>query len=278
MTTRLLMCPPTHYEVAYDINPWMTRNVGHATAQAHRQWERLVEVLRCAGDVTIECIESQSGVPDLVFTANAALISGKLAIMSSFRHPQRRREQRPYRRWLGASGFATTFLQQTYFEGAGDALFDRRRPVLFVGYGWRSERPAATQLGEILGVRTIPLLLVDERFYHLDTCLCPLGSGHVMAYLDVFSPHAQKLLRRTVEPEYLIEVGLDDALAFACNAVEIGDTIVVHAASAKLRERLNGAGYRVFATDLSEFHKAGGSAKCLTLKLQDGPALSEAAA
>jgi N-dimethylarginine dimethylaminohydrolase len=96
--------------------------------------------------------------------------------------------------------------------------------------------------------------------------------------MDAFSPHAQTLLRRTIEPEYLIEVGAEDAMNFACNAVEVGQSIVLHAVSTRLRDRLNEAGYRVFATDLSDFHKAGGSAKCLTLKLDDGPARSEAAA
>ncbi len=266
------MCPPTNFGVRYDINPWMTRNVGIETPHAQRQWERLVETLSCAGDVHVEYVEAQPHVPDLVFTANAALISGGLAIMASFRHPERRREQNTYRAFLSRNGFATTFLHSTFFEGAGDALFDRRRPVLYAGFGWRSERLAASQISETLGVRTLPLLLVDERFYHLDTCLCPLASGHVMAFMDAFSPHAQKLLRRTIEPEYLIEVSLDDALAFACNAVEIGDALVLHDASLKLRERLHDAGYRIFATDLSDFHRAGGSAKCLTLKLQDGPA------
>jgi N-dimethylarginine dimethylaminohydrolase len=272
------MCPPKNFAVAYDINPWMTRNVGVPTPGAMRQWERLVETLHCAGDVSIELLESRPDVPDLVFTANAALISGKLAIMSSFRHPERRREQATYRSHLAQHGFATTFLQQTFFEGAGDALFDRVRPILYAGYGWRSERTATTQLAETLAVRTIPLLLVDERFYHLDTCLCPLASGHVLAYMDAFSPHAQKLLRRTIEPEFLIEVSLEDALAFACNAVEVGDAIVLHSASARLRERLNAAGYRIFATDLDEFHKAGGSAKCLTLRLDDGPSSAAVAA
>jgi N-dimethylarginine dimethylaminohydrolase len=276
--TRLLMCPPTHYAIAYDINPWMTRNVGTATCDAVRQWERLVEVLHCAGDVQVECVEPGPGLPDLVFTANAALISGKLAIVSTFRHPERRREQGTFRAWLARNGFATTFLQQTSFEGAGDALFDRRRPLLYFGYGWRSERTAAAQLGETLGVRTLPLLLVDERFYHLDTALCPLSSGHVMAYMDAFSPHAQKQLRHAIEPEFLIELSLDDALDFACNAVELDGTVVLHHASNKLHRRLNAAGYRVFATDLSEFHKSGGSARCLTLRLEDGPAHAEVAA
>ncbi len=272
------MCPPTAFSVTYDINPWMTRNVGTQTPDATRQWERLVEVLQCAGDVAIERIEAVENVPDMVFTANAALVSGGLAIVSSFRHPERRREQNAFRAWLARAGFATTYLQQTFFEGAGDALFDRVRPLLYAGYGWRSERVAASQISETLGIRTVPLLLVDERFYHLDTCLCPLASGHVMVFMDAFSPHAQTLLRRAIEPEYLIEVSVNDALAFACNAVEIGDAIVLHEASPALRDRLHAAGYRIFATDLSDFHKAGGSAKCLTLRLDDGPAVAAAAA
>jgi N-dimethylarginine dimethylaminohydrolase len=278
MNATLLMCPPSSFEIAYDINPWMTRNVGRATPDAQRQWDRLVETLRCAGDVTIETMMPVPGLPDQVFTANAALISGRLAIVSTFRHPQRRREQATHRSWLSRYGFGTTFLQQTSFEGAGDALFDRTRPLLYAGYGWRTERPAIAQIGETLGVRTLSLLLVDERFYHLDTALCPLGSGHVLAFMDAFSPHAQRLLRRHVEPEYLIEVGLEDALAFACNAVEVGEAVVLHSATRKLRERLHAAGYRVFATDLGEFHKAGGSAKCLTLRLEDGPVTVSAAA
>jgi N-dimethylarginine dimethylaminohydrolase len=276
--TRLLMCPPTYFSVSYDINPWMTANVGTATPGAVRQWERLVETLQCAGDVRIETIEARPGIPDLVFTANAALVSGNLAIISTFRHPERRREQATYRKFLAGAGFATTFLQDAFFEGAGDALFDRVRPILYAGYGWRSDRSATAQISETLSVRTIPLLLVDQRFYHLDTCLCPLSSGHVLAYMDAFSPQGQKLLRRAIEPEYLVEVSLEDALSFACNAVEIGDAVVMHGASSRLHERLNNAGYRIFATELDEFHKAGGSAKCLTLKLNDGPSRAEVAA
>ena len=267
----MLVCPPDHFGVTYDINPWMTRHIGYAAPEARRQWDRFIETLGVAGDVEIIEMGALQGLPDLVFTANAALITGNLAILASFRHPERRREQGEYRAMLTRAGFATTFLQQTFFEGAGDALFDRVRPQLYAGYGWRSERTAALQLSEIVGVRVIPLLLVDERFYHLDTALCPLASGHVIAYMDAFSPQAQVLLRRSIEPDYLIEVSADDALAFACNAVELGDSVVMHDASRQLRDRLRDAGYRTFCTELSEFHRAGGSAKCLTLKLDDGP-------
>jgi N-dimethylarginine dimethylaminohydrolase len=278
MATRLLVCPPGHYDVRYAINPWMTPHVGDGTPDARRQWDRFVELAGCVGDVELIAVEPQPQTPDLVFTANAALVVGNLAIVSSFRHAERRREQPVYRAALARAGFATTFLRQTYFEGAGDALFDRVRPLLYAGYGWRTERGATLQLQEIVGCRVLPLLLVDERFYHLDTALCPLSSGHVLAYMDAFSPHAQTLLRRAVEPGYLIEVSVDDALRFACNAVEIGDALVMHECSRRLRERLHAIGYRIFCTDLSEFHKAGGSAKCLTLRLEDGPAAGMAAA
>jgi len=278
MATRLLVCPPAHYAVRYAINPWMTRHVGDTAPDALRQWERFAELVRCVADVELIEVEPQAQMPDIVFTANAGLIIGNLAIVSSFRHAERRREQPVYRAALARAGFATTFLRQTYFEGAGDALFDRVRPLLYAGYGWRTERSATLQLQEIVGCRVVPLLLVDERFYHLDTALCPLSSGHVLAYMDAFSPHAQTMLRRVIEPGYLIDVSVDDALRFACNAVEIGDAVLMHDCSRRLRERLHDAGYRVFRTELGEFLKAGGSAKCLTLRLDDGPAVTIAAA
>src|SRR6202163_3752210 len=261
MATRLLVCPPGHDD---------------ATADAQRQWARFMELAGCLGDVDLVHIDAQARTPDLVFTANAALMVDNLAIVSSFRHAQRRREQPVYRAALARAGYATTFLRQTYFEGAGDALFDRVRPLLYAGYGWRTERGATLQLQEIVGCRVLPLLLVDERFYHLDTALCPLSSGHVLAYMDAFSPHAQTMLRRAVEPGYLIEVSADAALRFGCNDLEIGDAVVRHDSSGRLREGLNAIGYRVFCTELDEFIKAGGSAKSLTLRLDDGPAMGMA--
>lgn len=260
MSQRFLVSPPTHF-----------------TLDAQRQWDRFIETLGCAGAVDFFRLEVTEHVPDLVFTANAALICGNLAIVSSFRRPERRRLQGTFRAALARAGLATTFLQQTYFEGAGDAMFDRVRPLCYAGYGWRSERNATLQLQEIVACRVLPLLLVDERFFHLDKALCPLSSGHVMAYMDAFSPHAQALLRRAIDPDFLIEIELEDALAMAPNAVEVGDALVMHWASHRLRQRLHHAGYRVFCTELDQFVRAGGSAKCLTLQLDDGPVATLAA-
>ncbi len=239
-----------------------------------RQWERLVELLGVAGDVSIECIDSQASSLDQVSTADTALICGNLAVMSSSRD---RNEQAIYRSWLAARGYATTALTQTPFAGAADALFDRVRPYLYVGYGQRTERAAAIALAELTDARVIPVRLTDERFRHLTSALCPLGSGHVMYYPDAFSPQSQRLIRTAIEADWLIELSAEDALAFACSPIEIDDALVVGEITRQLRSRLHFAGYRVFSTDLSEFGLTGASPRALALRLDDGPATYVAA-
>jgi N-dimethylarginine dimethylaminohydrolase len=127
-------------------------------------------------------------------------------------------------------------------------------------------------VGKLVGCRVLPLMLVDERFPHLDMALCPLASGHVLVYMNAFSPHAQTMLRRTIDPTYLIEIDIDDALDLSCSAVEIGDVLVLHRVSRGLRERLNRIGYRIFCTELDEFIRAGGSAKSMALRFDQGSA------
>jgi N-dimethylarginine dimethylaminohydrolase len=250
----------------------------HAIPDAQRQWDRFVELLRIAGDVEIELIDPVHTAPDLVFTANAALVNGDLAILSTHRDPAQLRRRQIFRSTLAQLGLATTVLQQAHFEGAADVLFDRVRPIVYAGYGLRSDRAAALQLSELIDARIVPLRLVDERFSHLDMALCPLGGGHVMAYMPAFEAQSQRMLRRLIEPEYLIELGAGDALDLACNAVEVDRALVLAAAGPRLRTRLMAAGYRVFVSDLPAFVQAGAGTKKLTLRLGDAPAAAGVAA
>ncbi|MEL6321371.1 MAG: TIGR00300 family protein, partial [Cyanobacteria bacterium J06626_14] len=61
----------------------------------------------------------------------------------------------------------------------------------------------------------------------------------------------------------------------ACNAVNVDRTIVMNQVSAGLKQRIADQGFTVIETPLNEFLKAGGAAKCLTLRvtepLQDEP-------
>jgi N-dimethylarginine dimethylaminohydrolase len=155
------------------------------------------------------------------------------------------------------------------FEGAGDALLDRREPLLWLGFGHRSSEHCAPLLADWLELEVEPLRLVDPRFYHLDTCFCPLQDGSLMYYPAAFDAASQARIAARIPVERRIVVRYADALEFACNAVNSGPHIFLNRASDGLVGELQARGFIVQQTALTEFMKAGGSAKCLTLKLNE---------
>lgn len=260
---RILMCRPDYYGIHYEINPWMntTRQADHQLAS--EQWAALRELLEAAGAEIVE-VAPIDGLPDMVFTANAAMVQGDQAVLARFKHPQRSGEEAYFRRRLEDEGFRVlTPPGEFAFEGAGDALFCGE--TLIAGYRQRSDAAGHQQIGAMLGVRVLPLELADPFFYHLDTCFCPLAADQAIWYPGAFDQYGQRVIRENVAA--LIEVQRTEAEAFACNAAVVGRTVVTNTGCPRLHEALAGHGYTPQATPLSEFVKAGGSAKCLTLRL-----------
>ena len=262
-TPHILMCPPTHYGIEYEINPWMStaRQADHALA--NRQWSDLRAILAGTG-ATISEVPAVEGLPDLVFTANAALVFRGSAVLAHFKHPQRQGEEPHFRAWLETNGWRVTYPPGgMFFEGAGDALFCG--DTLFAGYRMRSDARGHQQIGESLGVRVLPLELVDPYYYHLDTCFCPLAPDEAIYFPGAFDDYGQKVLAEYVPHLHAVEEA--EARSFACNAVVVGKTVVTNTGCPKLHALLRSLGYNPVETPLSEFVKAGGSAKCLTLRL-----------
>ena len=260
---RILMCPPDFYGIEYEINPWMSRSRGSAPDRAQAQWRGLHDTLIRLG-VHVELMTPQPGLPDLVFTANAGLVFGNRFFSSQFRHEVRARESPHFDAWFAAHGFTVEHLPPgMYFEGAGDALFCGRS--LFAGYRIRSDAASHQYLGKILNRLVMPLELVDPRFYHLDTCFCPVAPGAAIYFPAAFDRYGQRVLQTHVDQ--LLPVPEAEAVRFACNAVVVGKTVIVNAGSDGLAAGLRGWGYEVVFLELDEFLKAGGSAKCLTLRL-----------
>ena len=71
-TPHILMCPPDYYGIDYEINPWMNRRRPCDHRLAERQWRGLRGLLEASG-AEVCCLTPVRGLPDLVFTANAAL-------------------------------------------------------------------------------------------------------------------------------------------------------------------------------------------------------------
>jgi N-dimethylarginine dimethylaminohydrolase len=260
---RILMCPPDYYGIEYEINPWMSRSRGSVPERAHAQWRALYEAL-CRLGVGVELMTPQKGLPDLVFTANAGLIFHQQFFSSRFRHDVRARESPEFDRWFADHGFTVEHLPvDMFFEGAGDALFCGE--ILFAGYRIRSDARSHQHIGQAINKRVLAMELIDARFYHLDTCFCPLAPGEAIYYPAAFDAYGKKVLENHVPR--LLPVVEPEALRFGCNAVVIGKTAVINTGCERLAADLQSWGYQTVAVELDEFLKAGGSAKCLTLRL-----------
>lgn len=266
---KILMCPPKYFSVEYVINPWMAGNAGSLSLDlAFRQWESLREALSDVAEIVL--MEPQPRLPDLVFSANAGVVYGNKAVASHFVPHERRPEEPHLKSWFRENGFDLLDLDEKIgFEGAGDCLLDRGGPWLWTGYGFRTEIEAHSEIAKFFDVEVVSIKLTDSRFYHIDTCFCPLMGGFLMYHPPAFDYESRIAIECRVPSHKRIVVDTADAGHFACNAVNVADMVYLNKASEPLRARLMLAGFKVIEIDLSEFLKAGGSAKCLTLKLTE---------
>ncbi len=266
---RFLMCAPDHYDVDYVINPWMEGNIHKSSRdRAAEQWEKLYHTIKQYA--IVDLVKPEKGWPDMVFTANAGLILGKNVVLSRFLHKERQGEEPYFKAWFEQQGHTVYELPKDLpFEGAGDALFDREGRWLWAGYGFRSELDSHPYLAKWLDIEVLSLRLLDERFYHLDTCFCPLKGGYLLYYPPAFDSFSNRLIEMRVPPEKRIAIEESDAVNFACNTVNINEIVIMNKASANLKSRLAEVGFTVVETPLTEFLKAGGAAKCLTLRVTE---------
>jgi N-dimethylarginine dimethylaminohydrolase len=272
MSRHVLMCEPVHYRIEYEINPWMRRSNAVEGPRALEQWRDLHRALLDLG-VRVELVEQQPGVPDMTFTANAGIAMGRRFIPANFRYPEREAEEPYFIEWFRDRGYEVTPVHRPhYWEGEGDVLPAGDR--VFGGYRFRTEERAFDHLDEIMEREIVRLELVDERFYHLDTCFCPLGGGRAMYYPPAFSPDSRACIERSFDD--LVAVPEEDALRFACNALVVngrgseagGDrAVVMNTGCEETAEALRRRGFRPVETPTDEFIKAGGSVKCLLLML-----------
>lgn len=263
--TKILMCPPDYFSIDYAINPWMKEGNGCDLQITKEQWNSLVKTIQSVGGEPV-VMDAQPKLPDLVFTANAALVYKKVAVISRFRYEERRPEEHFYADWFRNNGFIVSLLpEEISFEGAGDALFSG--DTLFSGYLPRTDISSHSYISNMLNIRVISLELVDPRFYHLDTCFCPLTDGYLLYFPQAFDEYANQAIETFFPEEKRIPVLEEEACKFSCNAVNIGTHVIFNKTTDRLKNELRRKGFQPHEVNLSEFIKSGGSSKCLTLKL-----------
>ncbi len=260
---RFLMCPPEHFGVLYEINPWMHREVDVDLDRARAQWGELVATLVDAG-ATVDLLEPQPGLPDLVFTANAGTVNHGRYVASRFRHPNRQPEVDHDVAWFAGHGFEVVDLPEgTGHEGAGDAL--PFRGVFLSGYRSRSDAGAHGPLSALLGAPVRPIELVDPRLYHLDLTFCPLDDRRALVAPGAWDSYGRKVVEALVPEPFALET--DEMLAFCANSVVVGHTVVMPVCPPRVGRQLEAWGFDVVVVTVDEFLKAGGGCRCLTLAL-----------
>ncbi|MGZ5401714.1 MAG: dimethylargininase [Aeromicrobium sp.] len=262
-----LMCPPTYFSVTYAINPWMDPDVPVNHELAGIQWDVLRHTYQSLGH-TVDLIEPELDLPDMVFAANGGLVVGGRAYSAKFRYEQRQAESRAYRNWLERAEITAVKPIETN-EGEGDFL--TLGSMVFAGSGFRTSIAAHIEAADAIDRPVVSLELVDPRFYHLDTCLAVLDDGNgpapaeIAYYPAAFSRHSQRTLR-DLFPNAII-CSEYDALVLGLNAVSDGHNVVLPSAAIGFGEQLRARNYNPVPVNLGELLKSGGSVKCCTLEL-----------
>jgi N-dimethylarginine dimethylaminohydrolase len=268
-TRRYLMCAPRFFAVEYVINPWMDPTQPVNVERAMAQWIELRDTYRALGH-TVEEIDPQPGLPDMVFAANSGTVIDGRVLGSRFRAPQRMAEAEHFRRWFVEHGYREITMPEKINEAEGDFAWTGR--LLLAGTGFRTDPAAHAEAQEFLGVPVVSLRLIDPRYYHLDTALFVLSEAtdtapaQVTYYPAAFSAGSRRVLARLF-PEAVLATAAD-AACFGLNGVSDGRNVVLPREATELAARLAVRGYEPVLLDVSELKKAGGGPKCCTLEIR----------
>ncbi|MTI87629.1 MAG: hypothetical protein FH748_06635 [Balneolaceae bacterium] len=272
---KVLLVKPTYFSVDYVINPHMKGNIGGVDKlAAQNEWEHLKSAYEEVG-LYVHELEGERGYPDMVFCANQSLPNitsdGKKQVIMSVMHADERKGEVPFiQEEYEKSSYEIVHLDENKFdnfEGMGDALWHFKKRLIWGGYGYRSSKEVYEHISDVFGTPIIALELIDERFYHLDTCLCVLDTDTAMIYPKAFTNEGLELINRLFK--HVIEVSKYEAeQLFACNATSVsGKNVFIQQGCVDVNHKLKDLGFKIHEFSTYEFLKSGGSVFCMKMLL-----------
>jgi N-dimethylarginine dimethylaminohydrolase len=262
-----LMVEPEHFRVDYAINPYMDPADQPDPAATRDQWDAIEDAIVRAGGA-VDVLAQRRDAPDMVYAMNLGLPfvggpTGRVAVLSHMRHPERRMETASAADWFADRGYTLHTIGSggvgAHFE-AGDAF--AWRGELVVGFGPRTERLALKHLATELDVTVRGVRITHPGMYHLDLAFCPLDDTRAMVCPEAFdAASARALLDLVPDPLVLSEA---EAMTFCANSVVVGRTVIMPACPDRVRAQLETWGFEVVVVGVSQFLKGGGAIRCLT--------------
>lgn len=272
---KVLVVNPSQFDVKYVINPHMKGHIGDVNKEiALEEWIALKEGYESLG-LYVHEIDGAEGYPDMVFCANQSLPNitkegAKQVVMSVMHASQRKGEVPHIQKVYEESSYDILYLDEskfTDFEGMGDAIWHHKKRLIWGGYGFRSSADVYTYISETFRTPVIALELVDDKFYHLDTCLCVLNEETVMIYPMAFTEEGLAKIR-TLIPN-VIEANQHEAEhLFACNATcPDGKNVFIQEGCVEANKAMEELGFIVHKFSTNEYLKSGGSVFCMKMML-----------
>lgn len=272
---KVLLVKPTFFTVEYVINPHMKGNVGEVDKiAAQNEWNHLKAAYKELGLYT-HVIEGARGYPDMVFCANQSLpnitADGKKQVVMSVMHAEQRKGEVPHiEKVYKDSSYEIIHLDEDKFrdfEGMGDALWHHKKRLIWGGYGYRSSKEVYDHISDAFDTPVIALELVNEKFYHLDTCMCVLNEDTCLIYPEAFSDEGLKMIK-CIFPNVIEASKYEAEKLFACNATSIdGKNVFIQQGCIDVIKKLKDAGFKVHEFSTYEFMKSGGSVFCMKMLL-----------
>ncbi len=276
---KILMCSPDFFDIIDVKNPYMESQSGKLDkVLAKNQWLQLKSIYEdwksknVIDEVLV--IPGAEGREDMVFCANPSfpymnLQKEKSVVMSKMRHESRQLEVPFFEAFYKEHGYSITHLNQTeLFEGMGDTIPHPGRKLFYGGYGHRSNADAYKEIMEATNCSFVLLELVNENFYHLDTCFVPLSDKAVMLCPDAFTDEGLQILKKCFDVIY--EIPVDEALnTFCLNAHVLTEAkfAVLQTGSKVAKDALLTESFEIYETETSEFMKSGGSVFCMKMMM-----------
>ncbi|MFI7490407.1 dimethylarginine dimethylaminohydrolase family protein [Micromonospora echinaurantiaca] len=263
MNKVLLVSDAAYFRVDYEINPYMHTEVQPDHTAAVVEHLNIVVAHRAAGR-RIEYVASAPECPDMVFTANAAVVRGNRAVLGA--PPPERKAELPYfQEWLIEHDY--DIVEAPYpFSGQGDAL--ACGDLLLTGYGQRTDRRMHSILARALDYEVVPLRTVSPRWYDLDLAVAVVEPGRTLAYCPEALDEQSRRRLRGLGME-LIEVAVEEATRFALNLISDGTTVTMTKGAPRLAAELRTRGLEVVELDTTELAKGGGGVRCTALTLDN---------
>jgi N-dimethylarginine dimethylaminohydrolase len=261
---KVLLCPPTCFDIEYEINPWMNMQNKVDQTRVQQEFQALRSVYEFLGVEMLE-IPQERGLPDMVYAANFGFPIQQKFIVANFKYDERKKESHHSSEFFKRLGWdVVTLPDEIMWEGQGDLLTVGGK--YYLGWGKRSDFASLEHLKKLLGDQVIDFELVNPYYYHLDTCFLPLNEETVAINPQSFTWEGLEKIYAAFP--HVISVKKADNDLIACNAVVVDKEIVIaEGISQELKESFAKHGYSTHEVPMNEFRKGGGSIKCLTLEI-----------